>query len=264
MKERDFKGVWIPKEVWLSKDLTLQEKVFLVEIDSLDNQDGCFASNKYFAEFFGLTTGRCSQIINSLKEKGLISMEYKRLEGKKSIEKRIIRVFNKLNRGYLENAKGVFNKLKGGYLENAKDNNTYINNTINNTNKSVLPKNKKPTPISIAKEIAGDGKLLDAFLDFHEMRKHMKSPMTIRAVQLLFNRLDSLAKTEREKIELLEEATMNSWKSVYPKNKKKNDGFVVLENGREVSEITAHNIKIFQQMDEDKKNGKKGIFDGFI
>ncbi len=128
-----------------------------------------------------------------------------------------------------------------------------------------LPKNKKSTPISVAKEIAGDGKLLDAFLDFHEMRKHMKSPMTIRAVQLLFNRLDSLAKTELEKIGLLEEATMNSWKSVYPKRKQKNNnGFVVLENGQEVSEVTAHNIQVMQKMDEDKKNGKKGIFDGYF
>jgi len=32
---RDFKGVWIPKEVWINKDLTWMEKLFLVEIDSL-------------------------------------------------------------------------------------------------------------------------------------------------------------------------------------------------------------------------------------
>jgi hypothetical protein len=37
-ENRDFKGIWIPKEIWLSKDLTLQEKVFYVEIDSLDNE----------------------------------------------------------------------------------------------------------------------------------------------------------------------------------------------------------------------------------
>ena len=49
MKEnRDFKGVWIPKEIWLNTDLSIIEKVLLVEIDSLDNSDrGCFASNEY-------------------------------------------------------------------------------------------------------------------------------------------------------------------------------------------------------------------------
>lgn len=106
--ERDFKGVWIPKEVWLSKDLSLQEKVFLVEIDSLDNEDGCFASNRHFADFFNISLGRSSQIINSLEKKGYITIKYDR-KGKE-IQQRIIRVVNKLNT-YLENDEGVFNKL---------------------------------------------------------------------------------------------------------------------------------------------------------
>ena len=37
MQKRDFKGVWIPKEIWLSTDLKVMEKLILVEIDSLDN-----------------------------------------------------------------------------------------------------------------------------------------------------------------------------------------------------------------------------------
>lgn len=56
--ERAFKGVWIPANIWLSKNITLQEKVFLAEIDSLDNKDGCYASNSYFANFFGLSRNR--------------------------------------------------------------------------------------------------------------------------------------------------------------------------------------------------------------
>ena len=112
--ERNFKGVWIPAEIWLHKDLTVMEKLFMVEIDSLDNANGCFASNAYFGDFFGLSNGRCSQIINSLHDKKLISLEYERAG--KSVKKRIIKVFNKLNRGYLENYTP--------YLENDKDNNT--------------------------------------------------------------------------------------------------------------------------------------------
>ena len=30
--DRDFKGVWIPKEIWLSENLSLMEKVLFVEI----------------------------------------------------------------------------------------------------------------------------------------------------------------------------------------------------------------------------------------
>ncbi|HFI0682466.1 TPA: conserved phage C-terminal domain-containing protein [Streptococcus suis] len=141
MTNRAFKGIWIPKEIWENKELTIMEKVFLVEIDSLDNAQGCWASNKYFAEFFGVSNGRCSQIIKSLEQKNLISIEYER-EGKQ-ITKRIIRVFRKLNT-YLENADRGIKFSKEGYLENAKENNTYINNTsINNTDNM----SGKPEPI---------------------------------------------------------------------------------------------------------------------
>ena len=48
-RERKFKGIWIPAEIWKSNFLTMQEKIFYVEIDSLDNEDGCFATNDYFS-----------------------------------------------------------------------------------------------------------------------------------------------------------------------------------------------------------------------
>ena len=45
--ERAFRGVWIPAEIWLNRELSLQEKVMLIEIDSLQHpQKGCFKSNK--------------------------------------------------------------------------------------------------------------------------------------------------------------------------------------------------------------------------
>ncbi len=90
--ERDFKGIWIPKEIWLNTHLTMNEKLFLVEIDSLDNEKGCFASNDYFAEFFGLSKNRCSEIIKSLEKKGFLSVSYKYKAGTKAIESRIIKL----------------------------------------------------------------------------------------------------------------------------------------------------------------------------
>lgn len=36
---------WIPKEIWLSEQLSLMGKVFLVEIHSLNNERICYASN---------------------------------------------------------------------------------------------------------------------------------------------------------------------------------------------------------------------------
>lgn len=90
--KRKFEGIWIPKQIWLSKDLTLQEKIFLVEINSLDNEDGCWANNQYFAEFFGLSKRRVREIISSLVEKKHITLEVTYKDGTQEVDKRILRV----------------------------------------------------------------------------------------------------------------------------------------------------------------------------
>lgn len=117
--DRDFKGVWIPAPIWLDNDLSWMEKLFLAEIDSLDNEDGCFASNAYFSEFFKVTKQRCSQIINSLIDKSYVDASY--IRKGKEIKKRVLRIFDR-------GIKNIFY----GYQEKFKDNNTINSNTINN------------------------------------------------------------------------------------------------------------------------------------
>lgn len=132
---RAFKGIWIPKEIWLSEDLNIIEKVFIVEIDSLNNEEGCFASNDYFAKFFNLSKNRCSEIIKGLEKKGYISITYKYKENSKCIEKRIIktnnRIYNRGNGGIRDSDRGIRDS-DGGYSENKEDNNIGFNNPSNN------------------------------------------------------------------------------------------------------------------------------------
>ena len=90
--KRNWLGMWIPKEIWLDTELTWMEKLFLVEIKSLDNEEGCFASNEYLGNFFQLSKNRCTEIIKSLEKKGYITIEYIYKEGTKHIEKRVLRV----------------------------------------------------------------------------------------------------------------------------------------------------------------------------
>lgn len=125
---RGFKGIWIPASYWLDENLTIQEMLFLAEIDSLDiDEKGCYASNKHFSDFFGLTAGRCSQIITSLKDKGYIEVELV-YNKKKDIKNRTIKVVNKLNT--------PIKYSKGGYLENCASSNTSFSNTNNNMSSS--------------------------------------------------------------------------------------------------------------------------------
>lgn len=72
-KERDFTGVWIPREIYLRKDLSWSEKILLIEIDSFSkNEEGCFASNEYFAQFLGIHAVNISKMISKLKDLRLI------------------------------------------------------------------------------------------------------------------------------------------------------------------------------------------------
>lgn len=132
---RDFRGIWIPKEIWLSKDLSTNEKILLAEIDSLGgSSDGCFASNQYFADFFDLSKDRISRLVSGLKNKGYITVELIYKEGTCEVDKRII----KLN-PYSYFYQGVQNH-QGGIGENTKDitNNYNINN--NKTSKKKTTK----------------------------------------------------------------------------------------------------------------------------
>ncbi|KAA0014409.1 helix-turn-helix domain-containing protein [Billgrantia pellis] len=88
-EQRAFRGVWIPADIWLSQELTLQEKVMLVEIDSLQHPErGCYKSNAKLAEFFQLSRNRVSEVISSLAKKGWVRVEQIR-EGKQIVERRI-------------------------------------------------------------------------------------------------------------------------------------------------------------------------------
>jgi hypothetical protein len=69
---RYFKGIWMPKNIYLNNNLNWTEKILLVEIDSLDDGRGCFASNKYFAEFLGVTQRSITTAIAKLKKLKLV------------------------------------------------------------------------------------------------------------------------------------------------------------------------------------------------
>ena len=92
MKTSLSKGIWIPEELWQNEDLTVMEKLFVVKINALDGKEGCYASNSYFSDYFKLSKSRCSVIIKNLKEKGYIVIKYFYEEGKKLIERRIIKI----------------------------------------------------------------------------------------------------------------------------------------------------------------------------
>ena len=122
---RKFKGVWIPAEYWLDENLSIMEVVILTEIDSLDGQNGCFASNNHFASFIGMTPAYVSKIIKHLKEKGYISVNYR-------TENRVTTRSIKIIRGINSSKEGINNSLGG--INSSKEG---INNSLGGINYSV-------------------------------------------------------------------------------------------------------------------------------
>lgn len=132
MENRDFKGVWIPREVYLDDRLNALDKIILVEIDSLDNGiDGCYASNKYLADFCQCSTTKVSNSISKLIKYGYI--EAVAFDGRSRILKsRLTKIDNQ-----------PYKNCKAG-SQNLQDNNIY-NNINNNINNNIVDEPQKTT-----------------------------------------------------------------------------------------------------------------------
>ena len=156
---RNFKGIWIPKNIYLNQNLSWTEKILLIEIDNLDNDRGCFASNKHFAKFLNVKENTVSIYIKHLKELGFV--EQISFDGRTRVLKVNQELFtttpkfiepenenkNKVDKNQLDlflsndlkNSNTSFEKTQTDPLKKVKEPNIYINNTAN----SPINNNKK-------------------------------------------------------------------------------------------------------------------------
>lgn len=170
--KRNFKGVWIPAEVWLDPALSITEKVMLVEIDSLqDAERGCYATNSHFAEFFGLSCSRVSEIISALAAKKILSVEMIR-DGKRVAERRIriITPFGKPNTPFGKGGEPL-RETRRTPSEKAEGSNTG-SNTESKTSGASAP--GKFDPITAKPDNVSH----DTWEDWCAYRKEIRKPLT--------------------------------------------------------------------------------------
>ena len=119
---RDFKGVWIPKEIWLDKELNALDKIILTEIDSLDKgDDGCYASNQYIADFCQCSVSKVSTSISKLIKLNYLYVE--KFDGRVRILKSRLSNFN---RQVFKNYKPDYEILKQTNIDTNIDTNNDI------------------------------------------------------------------------------------------------------------------------------------------
>lgn len=104
--ERDFKGVWIKKELYLTKDLSWMEKILYTEIDSLNKEKGCYASNEHFADFLNVKISTVSNAISKLKSLGLVKLE--NFDGRRRVLRSCPEGIGKLRSRVLKNSRQSF------------------------------------------------------------------------------------------------------------------------------------------------------------
>ena len=138
MEEKPNYYAVIPAEVRYDNTLKDKAKILYGEISSLCNRKGyCYASNKYFADLYGLSISTISRLINNLTKGGYIKNLITYKNNSKEIDKRYLQICNEGYRQFC--GEGIGKKVK--------ENNTSINNKENINNKLFIQKKKfiKPT-----------------------------------------------------------------------------------------------------------------------
>lgn len=73
MDGRIVKGIWIPIEIWEAQDLSWNEKILLMEIDSFTAQGkDCFISDEYVADLVNTSIRNASRMMTNLIDKGYV------------------------------------------------------------------------------------------------------------------------------------------------------------------------------------------------
>ena len=202
---RDFKGVWIPKEVWLDTRLNALDKVILMEIDSLDQgEKGCYASNEHLAEFCQCSKTKVSTAISKLIECGYLYIQ--NFDGRKRELKSRVSNFERQSL-----------KKCNADIQNLKESNTY-RNTNNNTNNKVSKKERKSKSKSYDEQITEyteNEELQNALKAFVQMRAFIKKPLTEYGLKLLLNKLSKIGRTDAEKIAIVNRSVEHNWQGFF-------------------------------------------------
>lgn len=115
----------IPANVRYSK-LKANAKLLFGEISALSNREGyCWASNKYFADLYGVSKNTISLWINQLKEFGFVNVEVIRDQNKQVIKRKICIIIND-DRSQDQEKEGIIKNGEVNKINNNKTNNNII------------------------------------------------------------------------------------------------------------------------------------------
>ena len=231
--ERDFKGVWIAKDVWLDTRLNALEKIILTEIDSLDNGErGCWASNEYLAEFCQCSESKVSKAISKLIDLDYIYL--RSFDGRRRELKSRLSNFTKQSSKKYEAATEILPA------------NNIDNNTLNKKKESKKEPKATDSFDKIIQAYTTDPVIIDLLQEWLKVRKAKRAAMTDRAISMNIEKLDKLAEESKLSVaDYLKEIICRGWAAFYlirdyqNTNRKDNTGY---DRKFEPTEIDGHVI----------------------
>ena len=141
-------------------------------------------------------------LVETLKSIGSETSKAELMRKKRGIEKEIVKNGNNVTK--------VLPDVTNCYTEIEKEKELELNKELELEKK----KEKRETYVSILDSYTSNETLKSSLNDFIEMRKKMKG-FTTRAFKLALNKLDELSNDDKEKIKIVNQSVMNSWKSFY-------------------------------------------------
>jgi len=95
MSNREFKGVWIPRDLYLNDELSWTDKLIIIEIDSFSrNGLPCFISNEYLCNHIRCSASTIEKSMKKIQELGYIMRSHETINGH---SRRILRMVTVLN-----------------------------------------------------------------------------------------------------------------------------------------------------------------------
>lgn len=220
MAERLVKGIWFPIEIWEADDLSWNEKILLMEIDSFTSQGkDCFISDEYISTLIGVSERSARTLLSNLINKGYINRT--RYDGR---------------RRYLQSTISY---------QSGKNCLSEWQNLPTTYNKST---NKSPTEININKRVHFDFKKNLIALgveeqvaeDWMQVRKEKKASNTETAFKRLREEIQKAGLSANECITLAVERSWQGFRAEYLNNYQKttrpSGKKSVLDNNMQVAE----------------------------
>lgn len=236
--ERLVKGIWVPIEIWEAKELSWNEKILLMEIDSYTSKGKpCFISNEYVGSMFGVSEQTASKYMNKLISLGFVVVE--KFDGRARYVSSTLqgRLKENFKADLKKTLRQTSRKLDDTYNTNLPDIELPINSSSNeedNKRKTPFPFKKKLVDLGVSEEVAA------AWIQVRKAKRAVNS-------EIAFNKVKrEIEKSGRSANECITIAVERSWQGFSASWLEDRRSFAAARQPRE--SVYSHNLRVMDEM----------------